>query len=276
MRLGVGVMSSVLLASGVLYMTRIIIIRKLGLAATGQYHAAYTLTAYYVGFILRAMSMDFFPRLSGLSNNHPAANRLLNDQIEIGLLLALPPLLGTLVLAPWLLRIFYTGEFVTAAAIVRWQVLGIFFGMMSWPLWHLQLAKGLGLLLLITETLFSLLQVICYWLCIDQWGLAGAGLAYFLAFVAHAAGMYLLCRKLSGFACSRRVLLISIPGLVLLLAAFAAQKLLPTIYGLGTGLVLCLAAAAGSFYGLQKVLGVSLKALLPRRFAANPFSAGKN
>ena len=91
--------------------------------------------------------------------------------------------------------------------------------MMSWPLWHLQLAKGLGVLLLVTETIFSLLQVFLYWLCINKWGLPGAGLAYLLAFMAHAAGMYLLCRELSGFACSRRVLLISIPGLILLFSA---------------------------------------------------------
>jgi PST family polysaccharide transporter len=200
----------------------------------------------------------------------------LNDQIEIGLLLALPPLLGTLVFAPWVLRILYSGEFVVATAIVQWQVIGIFLGMISWPLWHLQLAKGLGLLLLITETLFSLLQVSLYWLCINKWGLAGAGLGYSLAFLAHAVGMSLLCHKLSGFACSRRVLLISIPGLILLLSAFAAQKLLPTLYGLSTGLALCLAAAAASLYGLQKVLGVSLKALLLRRRAAHPFSAVKN
>jgi len=275
-RLGLGVMSSVLLASGVLYITRIIIIRKLGLAASGQYHAAYTLTAFYVGFILRAISTDFFPRLSGLSNEHPAANRLMNEQMEIGLLLALPPLLATLVFAPWVLRILYTGEFVAAAAIVRWQVIGIFFGMVSWPLWHLQLAKGLGLLLLITETLFSLWQVFLYWLCINQWGLAGAGFAYLLACVAHAIGLYFLCRKLSGFACSRRVLLVSIPGLILLLGAFAAQQILPAAYGLITGLILCLVGTVASVYGLQKILGVPLKTLLPRRFAANPFTTVNN
>lgn len=267
--LGIGLMSAVLLTSAVAYFTRMIVIRTLGLTATGQYQAAYMLSAYYVGFILNAISLDFYPKLSGVSKNNREANRLMNDQIEIGLLLAIPGLTATLVLAPWVLRFCYTGAFVAATAIVQWAVIGVFFSMISWPLRHLQMAKGLGSLLIITETVFAALQIFLNWVCITKWGLQGAGIAYMLSFVAHAAGMYILCRRLSGFAWSRRVLLISLPGLLLLMLSFAAVKLLPIVWGAGLGLGFCVVACAASLYGFQKVLGLNIKTMLSRRFALN-------
>jgi len=268
--LGIALMSAGLLASVVAYFTRLIIIRQLGLQSTGQFQAANTLSSYYVGFILSAMGTDFYPRLSGLCNDNPEANRLMNEQVEIGLMLATPGITATLVLAPWVLRVFYTGSFVAAADIVQWQVIGVFFRMISWPLWHIQMAKGLGRLFVITESTSAGLQILLNWICIRKWGLEGVGMAFALFYMIHIGGMYILCRRLSRFTWSRRFFLISLPGAFVLALSFAAVKLLPVVWGVSFGLGMCLLSCLGSFHGLQKVLGVNIKSMILKRFTPNP------
>jgi enterobacterial common antigen flippase len=58
------VMSSGLLVMSGAYLVRIIVLRKIGVAAAGFYQAAWAFGGLYVGFILTAMGTDFYPRLT--------------------------------------------------------------------------------------------------------------------------------------------------------------------------------------------------------------------
>lgn len=266
-RLGIAVMITGLLGAAVAYATRIIIIHQLGLPAAGQYQAAFTLSTYYVGFILNAISTDFFPRITLLNHDKVATSRLLNEQIEIGLLLATPGITATFLLAPLVVRVLYTGDFGAAAGIMQWQVLGVFFRMISTPLWHIQIARGMGSLLIATETAAAVVQLFLNWFCIYQWGLPGIGMAYLLFYMFQTALMYYLCHRLSDFAWSRRCLLISLPAIGLLVVAFVAVKAIPGYWGIGIGIGFTLLVCVASAVGLQKLLGLDLKALVIKRFA---------
>src|SRR5208337_3218913 len=104
----------------------------------------WTLSTLYVGFVLNAMGADFYPRLTSLAADNMMVNRLVNEQTEMGLLIAVPGVLATLTLAPWVLKIFYSVQFVPAVEIVRWQIVGILLRVVSWPMGFVQLAKGKG------------------------------------------------------------------------------------------------------------------------------------
>ena len=95
-KLGSAFMASALMTMAVAYVVRIMILHTLGLRATGLYQAAWTLGGLYVGFILQAMGADFYPRLTASIENHTEANRLVNEQTLIALLLAGPGVLFTL------------------------------------------------------------------------------------------------------------------------------------------------------------------------------------
>lgn len=263
--LGIALMSAAVLGSVVAYFTRLFIVHQLGMQAAGQFQAASTLSSYYVGFILNAMGTDFYPRLSALSKDNAAANRLMHEQIEVGLMLAIPGIAATLVLAPWVLRLFYSREFMPAAGIVQWQVIGVFFRIISWSLWHLTIAKGLGRLFVLSECLFAMLQIVLNYGCIVRWGLQGVGIAYLLVFVVHVCGMYALCRRVSGFTWSRRCLLISLPGVLLLLLSLGAMKVMSVFWGAIVGFGFCVAACVAALYGLQKVIGASVMDVILRR-----------
>ena len=56
--------------------------------------AAWVFGGLYVGFILQAMGADFYPRLTAVAKDNTECNRLVNEQAEVGLLIAGPGVSG--------------------------------------------------------------------------------------------------------------------------------------------------------------------------------------
>ena len=117
--LGVAFMWSAVMVAGVGLMTRAWIVRDFGTEANGIYQAAWGISGVFAGFVLQAMGADFYPRLTAVSNDDLEVNRLVNEQTEVGVLLALPGLLATLVFAPWVIRLFYSAKFLEAGSCCR-------------------------------------------------------------------------------------------------------------------------------------------------------------
>ena len=157
-RLGLVMMWNGLMGSAVAYLTVTLIAQHEGTQAVGLYSAAFALSGMFVNFVLGAMGADYYPRLTGVASDKPAMVRMVNEQTEIGLLLALPGLLATMALAPWILQIFYTREFLGAVELLQWFILGCLGRVISWPLGFVMLALGKGRWFLLTETSFNLLQ----------------------------------------------------------------------------------------------------------------------
>ena len=110
LQLGLAFMASGLLMMGAALLVRVFVLRQLGVEAAGLFHATWSLGGLYVGFVLQAMGADFYPRLVGVDHNKPRANRLVNEQAQVSLLLAGPGVVATLALAPLVLALFYTGS----------------------------------------------------------------------------------------------------------------------------------------------------------------------
>jgi antigen flippase len=130
---------------------RIMVLRRIGYEATGFYQAAWTLGGVYVGFILQAMGTDFYPRLTAAADDNDQCNRLVNEQTEVGLLLAGPGILATLALAPLVLRLFYSSGFLAAVGVLRWICLGSLLQVVTWPMGYVLIAKGRQALFFGTE-----------------------------------------------------------------------------------------------------------------------------
>lgn len=247
LKLGVVFMASGLMALGAAYLIRIIILRRIGADDAGYYQAAWTLGGLYIGFILQAMGADFYPRLTAVANNHPECNRLVNEQAEVGLLLAGPGILGTLVFAPLVINLFYSGKFGPAVEILRWICLGMFIRVGSWPMGFIILAKGARNIFFWTELLSSLVLIVLTWFGVTMFGLKGAGIAFFAMYVLSWLGIYLLVRHLSGFrwsAANRKLAILFLPVIA---AVFAAWYVLPRLPAFAIG------ATATLFVGLYSL-----------------------
>lgn len=254
-RLGFVFMWNGLLGSAVSYATVTLITQQVSLQAAGLFSAAFALSGIFVSFILGAMGADYYPRLTGAAGQPAEFRRLVNEQTEVGLLLALPGLIATMTLAPWAIRVFYTSEFLAATSLLHWFVLGCWGRVLSWPLGFVMPALGKGRWFFVTETTANLIHLTLIVVGIKTLGLVGVAVAFFLLYVAYTIAVLAIAHRLAGFSWSRdSVLLIALSGGVLF-ACLAAVKLLSLWPATLTGLVASLLIAVFSLRQLTRRLG---------------------
>jgi PST family polysaccharide transporter len=219
-RLGVVFMWDGLIVSGVAYATRALITKQIDLEAVGIFSAAYALSGMLVGFILGAMGSDYYPRLSKVASDHVAMNRLINEQTEIGLLLAVPGVMATLTLAPWLIQICYTVEFLPATDLLQWFCLGGVGRIISFPLAYAMLALGKGQWFVISETITHSLHLFLVFLGLNMQGIDGVAIAFFVIYLIYTGMAYGIARHLTNFhwsVTSRQLIMLSLPMLFITL-----------------------------------------------------------
>lgn len=250
LKLGFAFMSSGLMTMGVAYVVRTTVLRKVGMEATGLYQSAWTLGGLYVGFILQAMGADFYPRLTACIANQLECNRLVNEQMEVGLLLAGPGVLATLTCAPLAIAVFYSSRFLPAVEILRWICLGTLLQVVTWPMGFIIVAKARQALFFWCEAAWALVSLALAWMCVSSFGLKGAGVAFFGSYVFHGLLIYGVIRRLSGFRWSvenaRRTLFFAAGTAVV----FVGPYLLPAYAAIAVGALATVASAAYSLYVL--------------------------
>ncbi len=258
-KLGLAFMWSGALTMGVAYATRALITREIDLAAVGIFSAAFGLSGLVVNFVLGAMGADYYPSLTAVNSDHKKMGELVNQQTEIGLLLALPGLLGTLALAPWAIKIFYSAEFGQAADLLRWFALGCLGRVISWPLGFVMLAKGASRLFALTETVANVLHIGLIWGMLTWIGIEGSAVAFCMLYIFYTILMLLVSRYLISFAWSRGVLKLLWFMLPIVVVTFLAGKFLPDIPALIVGLISTAGVSIFCLRGLTHRLGADHK-----------------
>jgi PST family polysaccharide transporter len=254
---GLPFMASVLLTMIATYVIRVIILQKLDLDSVGYFQAAWILGGLYIAFVLDAMGADFFPRLTAVANDNPECNRLVNEQAEIGALLAGPGAIATLTLAPFVIHAFYSQKFGSAVGILNWICLGMTLRVVSWPMGYILIAKGRRGLFFVTELLKNLVFVALVWAGIGLFKLDGAGIGFFGMYVVYWTGIYFVVRQVSGFrwsASNRRLGFVFVP---LAIFVFYDDIFLPRMLELPVDIAITLLTGV---YSLKKVCTlISLK-----------------
>lgn len=254
-RLGIAMMFSSLLASTVSLITISLVTQQEGISATGFYSAAFALSGLFVGFVLQAMGADYYPRLTGVTHAPEQMTKLVNEQTEVGLLLALPGLLATLVFAPWVIHIFYSAEFLPAIELLQWFLFGCLGRVVSWPLGYVILALGKGRWYLLTESTFSLLHLILIYIGLSLYGVVGVAFAFFVMYLVYIVAIFMVCRHLIAFRWSysslREIIYSSLAFAITLMMC----KFLPIIHSLWIGSVIVMVVGIISVRGLAIRLG---------------------
>ncbi len=240
LKLGVVLMLSALLPAAVGYAIRIMVQQRLGIDAAGFYQAAWALSILYVNFILQAMGTDFYPRLTAASKDDSKCNQMMNEQAEVGLLLAGPGVMATLTFAPLVIHFFYSAKFGPTVELLRWNCLGMMIQVAGWPLATLQLAKGRGNLFFCTQLTANAVFVLLAWFGIRVWGLTGTAIAFCGMIAVQCLISYAVARKLSGFRWSPINLRLAALFLILTIAIFLSRYALsfPAATALGVAITL--------------------------------------
>jgi enterobacterial common antigen flippase len=260
LRLGFAFMVSGILMAGAAYAVRMFVIRESGLESAGYYQAAWTLGGLYLGFILQAMGTDFYPRLVAQVDDHAACNRMVNEQAHVSILLAGPGIIATLALAPVLVSAFYSSSFSHAVDVLRWICIGMALRVITWPLGFVVVAKNRQSVFIAIELAWTVVNVGLSWWLVQVFKLDGAGMAFFASYVFHAALVYPIVRRMTGFAWSRQnlgeiAILVGLVG-----AVFVGFLWLPPM---AATILAAAAALASGLHSLRTLSGLIDREPLP-------------
>ena len=262
LKLGVAFMASAFLVMGAAYVVRIIVVRNAGLEAAGFYSSAWTLGGLYVGYILQAMGADFYPRLVGVAEDNARCNRLVNEQAQVSLLLAGPGIVATLSFAPLVIGLFYSARFSEAVEILRWISVGMALRVVTWPMGFTIVAKNKQLMFFSVDLAWTVVNICLTWLCVERFGVNGAGIAFFVSYIFHGFLVYPIVRLLTGFRWSGANLKTGLIFLILIAVAFCGPYVAPSAWAtvLGTALT-----ALSGAYSLHTLLTLLSADAIPQR-----------
>jgi PST family polysaccharide transporter len=177
----------------------------------------------FAGFILGAMGTDFYPRLTAVAHNDKQVNKLVNEQTEIGILLALPGLLGTLVFAPLLMRIFYTAKFLSGAELLPWFVIGVLGQVLIFPIGMIARAKGAVRWIYIGQTWANLSYLVIASILMASFGILGLAYASPICISLQSIFVFFIARHLSGFRWRSSVFKLVTVAILLISAAMVSR-----------------------------------------------------
>lgn len=252
LRLGTPIMGTVLVGTLVQLWIRVEVGNTLGAAALGHFQAAGAISMQYIGFLLAAMTADYYPRLTGVIHDHNAATRLVNEQTEIALLFSAPIFIAMIGLTPWVIHLLYSSEFMPAVNVLRWQILGDVLKVASWPLGFVIAAVGAGRAFFWSDTISFLLMGGLVAGFSSRVGLQITGIAFLVCYAVYLPLVYLLAKRRINFKWQPEVtrLLVVILSLCVLVALLSAR------YWWGAVVTIGLSLAFG-FYTLIRLAHMS-------------------
>jgi PST family polysaccharide transporter len=270
--LGFAFMLTGLMGVGCQLLVRYILNQKLNIDAVGYFQAAWAISMTYITFVLGAMAADYYPRLTQQINNKTEANKLVNQQTEIAMILAAPVLIGMLAFATLVINLLYSSDFHESIEILRWQVFGDILKVISWPLGFILLASGRSKLFFAGELLWNVSYVSLVYLGIDSVGLEITGYAFAASYIVYLLYVCGTSGITTGFYWTKQnvklIALLLLSGSSLLVLSYFS---LLTTMVLGTFLVI-----VSSIFALKTVakLGIKMKKLekilcLFKRFKIN-------
>jgi len=186
LRLGLLINLNGVLTLLVAYVIRVYISRKSGMEMVGLYTASFVILNTYFGMVFNAMSTDFYPSLVTQSKDITSRNKLLNRQIEIGLLLLSPLIVLFAIGSKIFIQALYSAEFLPIWGILVASLIGVFFKTIGWGLGYFYLACAEQRVYFRNELYFNGINLIFSLISFNFWGLNGMGVAYSLMYAIYA------------------------------------------------------------------------------------------
>lgn len=139
--MGIILMSNDLFRNFVNYLVNVYIRTRGGMEEVGFFQSCNTMTSQYSAIVFTAMAMDYLPRLSAVSGNDEKMCEVVNRQIEIVGLLIAPIVCAVILLAPFVIKVFQTSNFLVATPLLRLLALAVVVRALMYPLGYIVFAK---------------------------------------------------------------------------------------------------------------------------------------
>lgn len=165
----------------------------------GIYQVGNTVLVGYLGLVFSAMATDYYPRLCNYENDSKQFVKLINDQTEVALLLVLPAILGLYLIAPFLIELLYSKDFLDVLLVLKFGLFAIVLKAIVWPLGFIPLIKNNKLLYFKQNLLGDGINVIASIVLFYYFSFLGLGIAYAIMFLVSLFYNFYTAKKYYGF-----------------------------------------------------------------------------
>jgi O-antigen/teichoic acid export membrane protein len=222
----------------------------------GYYEVSTVLLISYVGLIFNAMAVDFYPSLTSINADNLAVKNLVNNQLEIALLLITPAIILLYLVAPFVIEVLYTKDFLPTNLILKGALFAMIVKAIIWPLGFIILAKGDKKQYFKQELVSDFLNVSLTILCYNFFGLVGIGFAMVANYVLYGFYVYFIVNRDYNFSLRKdcyMILLVSVSlGLIAMLSVFFIEN----FYSNCILVLLIIISILYSYYELNKRIGI--------------------
>lgn len=149
----------------------------ISMSLAGFYNVGYMITITYAGIVFAAMETDYFPHLSGVSNDTKKMNGAVNKQIEVSTIMISPLLVILMLSLPILIPLLFSKQFIPVIGMTQLAIIAIQFRTLTLPVSYIMLAKGDSKSFLFNEFIYDILLIVTIIFGYNNWGLDGTGLA---------------------------------------------------------------------------------------------------
>jgi len=235
---------------------RAFISEKADVDGVGLFTAANTIATLYLSIVLNSMASDYYPRLASINEDNTLLQKSVNSQLYITLLLASPIIVGMVGFGDIVIGLLYSNKFAGAVDILKWQILGDFFKIISWPCGFIFLAKGMGKFYTGYSIFFTLLYVGIIYFAWDYYGFSIIGISFFIGQLLAVLFTYVYSFfKFGIYVNSNNFKVIVFFSIALLLAYYSHEYYENTVKIIISGLTL-LASVLFSIYHLNSIVDV--------------------
>ncbi len=175
----------------ILLIIRDIIINEESIFMAGIWEAINKVSNSYITLIAGAFSYYFLPTFSSLKKRS-AIKELVNNTYKTLLPLLIIGGLSIFILRKPLINLLFSIEFTKATSIIKWQLIGDVFRVLSWVIGCLLIAKAKTKTFVATEIISGLLQITLTHLLVARFGIEGSTLAYCIENMMYFGMMYLI------------------------------------------------------------------------------------
>ncbi|MDE5887783.1 MAG: O-antigen translocase [Muribaculaceae bacterium] len=169
----------------------------------GLFQGANSITNQYVGLIMSALALDYFPRLSASCKEKGQMKEVVNRQTEIVMLVATPLIIALILTSPLIIRMLLSDKFLTVVPLMRWMGLGMLIQALAFPLGYIYVAREDRKAYVWMECVWANVcwlgcSVVFYYL----YGLVGLGISLVVRGGIDIVINYIVCHKRYGFSYS--------------------------------------------------------------------------
>ena len=182
-------LSSAILAPAVQLLIRDYISNEVSIISAGYWEAVWRLSSAYLMVITTTLSVYYLPVLSALNNKYEIKKEVISGSkiiIPIAIILSF----SVYILKDFIIIVLFSEDFLPAAELVAWQMVGDTIKIASWIISFLMLAKAMLTLFLISQVLSHSLFYYSSVYFIDNYGLIGVSYAHVVNFVIYFLFVY--------------------------------------------------------------------------------------